>query len=86
MSDEKNRFGDKLHDLEKAREDLWAAEQDRKLLDQIRARVRSGQLLCPKCHEALVELVENGVVVMACPQEEGAWLDRGTLKRVLSHK
>ncbi|MBF6567450.1 MAG: zf-TFIIB domain-containing protein [Candidatus Binataceae bacterium] len=86
MSDEKNRFGDKLHELEKARENLWAAEQDRKLIEQMRARVKSGQLLCPKCHEALVERSENGVIVMACPKDEGAWLDSVTLKRVLSNK
>jgi nucleotide-binding universal stress UspA family protein len=35
-SDEKDRFGDKLADLEKVREDLWAAERDRELLARLR--------------------------------------------------
>jgi universal stress protein A len=35
-SDEKDRLGDKLANLEKVREDLWAAEQDRELLAKLR--------------------------------------------------
>lgn len=35
-SDEKDRFGDKLANLEKVREDLWAAERDRELLAKLR--------------------------------------------------
>jgi universal stress protein A len=35
-SDEKDRLGDKLADIEKAREDVWAAERDRELLARMR--------------------------------------------------
>ncbi len=35
-SDEKDRFGDKLANIEKAREDQWAAERDRELLAKLR--------------------------------------------------
>jgi nucleotide-binding universal stress UspA family protein len=46
-SDEKDRLGDKLADLEKVREDLWAAERDRELLAKLReaaeARVAAAQ-------------------------------------------
>jgi nucleotide-binding universal stress UspA family protein len=38
-SDEKDRFGDKLHHVEKAREDQWAAERDRDLLAALRRQV-----------------------------------------------
>ena len=34
--DEKDRLGDKLRDVERAREDLYFAERDRKLLEQLR--------------------------------------------------
>ncbi len=84
MVDEKDRFGDKLREVEKAREDQWAFEQDRKLLEQMRARVKGGQLLCPRCHEPLAERTEHGVAVLACPKGEGAWLDQAVLKIVLS--
>jgi nucleotide-binding universal stress UspA family protein len=35
-ADEKDRFGDKLRHLEKAREDQWAAERDQELLAKMR--------------------------------------------------
>jgi len=35
-SDEKDRLGDKLANIEKVREDLWAAERDRELLAKLR--------------------------------------------------
>jgi ribosomal protein L37AE/L43A len=38
MSDEKDRFGDKLHEVEKAREDQWAAELDRRLMEKLREK------------------------------------------------
>jgi hypothetical protein len=84
MSDEKDRFGDKLRDLEKAREDQWAFEQDRKLIEQMRERVKSGQLLCPRCHEPLAERVEHGHAVLACPKDEGVWLDQAAFRHLLS--
>lgn len=36
--DEKDRFGDKLRDAEKAKEDQFFAERERQLLDKLRAR------------------------------------------------
>jgi ribosomal protein L37AE/L43A len=84
MVDEKDRLGDKLRDVEKAREDQWAFEQDRKLIEQMRARAKSGQLMCPRCHEPLVERVEHGIRLMACPTGEGAWLDNATLQHLLT--
>ena len=38
MKDEKDRLGNKLHDVEAAREDQWAAEQDAKLLRRMREK------------------------------------------------
>jgi len=35
-SDEKDRFGDAIANIEKVREDLWAAERDRELLAKLR--------------------------------------------------
>ena len=36
VSDEKDRYGDRLHNVEKAREDQWAAARDRELLAELR--------------------------------------------------
>ena len=38
MADEKDRLGDKLQNLEKAREDQWAAQRDRELLDKLQLK------------------------------------------------
>ncbi|MGH8013307.1 MAG: hypothetical protein ACREQ4_12495 [Candidatus Binataceae bacterium] len=38
MDDNKDRAGDKLHDLEKAREEQWARERDKELLEKLRQK------------------------------------------------
>ncbi|MGH7988489.1 MAG: hypothetical protein ACRD4Q_10500 [Candidatus Acidiferrales bacterium] len=38
MDDSKDRMGDKLHDLEKAREEQWARERDKELLEKLRQK------------------------------------------------
>jgi hypothetical protein len=66
MDDQKDRFGDKIHDLEKAREDQWAREGDRVLLEKLHARQRLA-LRCPRCETQLVSQVRGKSSVMACP-------------------
>jgi hypothetical protein len=39
MSDEKDRMGDKLRDVEKARESQWAHDHDEDLLQKLRERL-----------------------------------------------
>jgi hypothetical protein len=36
MAGEKDTLGDKLHDLESARENQWAAQRDRELPEKLR--------------------------------------------------
>ncbi len=38
MADEKDRFGEKIHQSEKALEDQWARQQDAELLEKIRQK------------------------------------------------
>ena len=40
---EKDRLGDKLKDLEKAREDQYFAEREKKLLDKLRRAPADGE-------------------------------------------
>jgi len=40
MADEKDRFGEKIHQSEKAREDQWARQQDAELLENPREEGR----------------------------------------------
>jgi hypothetical protein len=86
MDDQKDRFGDKIRELEKAREDQWARERDRQLLDRqllekIRAR-QHWQLGCPRCSAQLVRQAGGDLTIMACPNGHGAWLEEAPLARL----
>ena len=81
MSDEKDRLGDKLHDVEKAREDQWAREEDRRLLDKLRQR-QTADLHCIQCNSKLVPRAAAGVVIMTCPNNHGGWLDAEALSQL----
>jgi Transcription factor zinc-finger len=83
--DNKNRLGDKLHDVEKAREDQWARKSDEELIEKMRKRL--SEHACPMCKEFLVPKTDSGVSMYTCPQGHGAWLDASALKAVLKeHK
>ena len=85
MADEKDRLGNKLHDIEKAREDQWARQHDDELLELMRKRL--SETACPHCKKFLVAKTERGMAMHACPQGHGAWLDESALKAVLKeHK
>jgi hypothetical protein len=92
--DEKDRFGDKIHDLEKAREDQWAAQRDRELLENLRrkqaelkqamsAATETMGALCPRCHHQLVKGEKGGVAFLTCPDDHGAWLDESEWAKLL---
>ncbi len=85
-SDEKDRFGTKLRDAERAREDQYFAEQDRRLMEEFRKKQvgeqKAGEMVCPRCGTGLQNAVEYGVSVEQCPGCGGVWLDRGELERL----
>jgi hypothetical protein len=88
---EKDRLGDKLHDVEKAREDIYFAERDRKLVEQLRlgkesdaedAAKRAAHMRCPKCGERLNRHSLHDVEVEECPGCHGMWLDQGEAEKI----
>jgi len=85
MDDQKDRFGDKIHDLEKVREDQWAHEQDRALLEKMRTRQRS-TLHCPRCEVQLVAQAGGELTIMACPNGHGGWLEGSALERLIESR
>lgn len=42
MNDEKDRFGDFIRLLERAREDVYFAEKDRELIDRLKRHLEKG--------------------------------------------
>ena len=81
MDDQRDRFGDKIHELEKAREDQWAREQDRALLEKMRTR-QQPVLNCPRCEAQLISRPGAGLTLMACPNGHGAWVEGAALERL----
>ena len=54
MENEKDRFGDTMRLVERAKEDIYFAERDRELLEQLRTQLRKVENVeaprsCPKC-------------------------------------
>ncbi len=82
MADEKDRLGEKLHDVEAAREDQWARQRDAELLEQIRQK-QHGAMHCPRCGKTLVEKKQGAVIFLACPGDDGAWLDAAAVKSLM---
>lgn len=81
MSDNRDRFGDKLRDAERAHEDKWARERDQQLIEKLREKEHA-QLHCPQCTAKLAPRVEAGLALLACPDHHGAWLDHDTLQQL----
>jgi len=90
-TNEKDRLGDKLRDVERAREDLYFAERDRDLVAKLRqgkeneseAAIRqAARMRCPKCGEPLQQRSFNDVEIDQCPACRGMWLDAGELEKI----
>jgi hypothetical protein len=90
-SDEKDRFGDKLRNVERAREDQFFKQRDQELLDKLRENLGeeaeaaaqvAAQGRCPKCGACLTVREQQGVEVDECPSCGGVWLDSGELEKL----
>lgn len=80
--DEKDRLGDKLHDVERAREEQWAHERDRELIEKLRKKGETP--LCPQCKKPLVAETRSGVAMMVCADKHGAWIGAQALEAILA--
>ena len=75
----KDRLGDKLRDLEHAREDQFFAKRDRELIEQMRARQHGWHAEVVDLM-ALVQAVADGTVPLAALQPNTAWLDEAAAR------
>jgi Zn-finger nucleic acid-binding protein len=94
MNDEKDRFGDFIRLLERAREDVYFAEKDRELLDKLKRRLERAQqgqlenpnMKCPECGVHLHSSTLMDVRAHRCSACGGIWLERGVLQQFMNIK
>lgn len=84
--EQKDRLGDKLRDAEKAREDQFFADLDKKLLAKLREKQReqaqAGVLVCPRCGQDLAPWRFRAAEAHRCGGCGGLWLDKEAADRV----
>jgi uncharacterized protein len=52
-------------------------------LSDLNAAASPQPMRCPGCGSRLVEVERSGVLIDACPECRGVWLDRGELDKIL---
>src|SRR5262245_56780513 len=91
MSDEKDRWGDKLRQKEHAEEERYFADREKALVAKLRGELSAQQVdevreiakgRCPKDLAKLVAADRHGVTVDECPTCHGMWLEHRELERV----
>lgn len=87
MADEKDRFGETMKLVERAKEDIYFAERDRELIEKLRGQLqkveKSVAVHCPKCPGLLETYTFQGFVLDRCQSCGGIWMDKGELEGVL---
>ena len=90
MAEEKDRFGDTMKLVERAKEDIYFAERDREVLARLREQLKkvdksAADLRCPKCPGSLETYSFEGHILDRCRECGGVWMDKGELEHVI-HK
>ena len=92
MSDgEKDKFGDKLNQVEAARENEWARKRDQELLEKMRqtasdkaaVKIPAETAVCPECKHELVPNPDSSGGGMICPQRHGGWFGWDTVAKIM---
>jgi Zn-finger nucleic acid-binding protein len=88
MANEKDRFGETMRLVERAKEDIYFAAHNRELIEKLRAQLRKVNVQgeaprCPKCPGLLESFIFQEHVLDRCPACGGVWMDRGELEGVL---
>ena len=89
MENEKDRFGDTMRLVERAKEDIYFAERDRELLEKLRRRLRKVEgadapRSCPKCPGRLESYSFEEFALDRCHECGGIWLDQGELEGLVN--
>jgi len=88
MVDEKDRFGETMKLVERAKEDIYFAQRDRELIEKLKAQLQKvedqeSKLRCPKCRGLLETYTFQGFVLDRCQNCGGIWMDNGELEGII---
>jgi hypothetical protein len=88
MENEKDRFGETMRLVERAKEDIYFAEREREVLAKLRTQLRKvegveAQRACPKCPGKLESYTFEGIPLDRCHECGGIWLDKGELEAIV---
>lgn len=85
--DQKDKLGDTLRLVERAKEDIYFGERDRELMALLKAQLRKVEntvgLHCPKCPGSLESYTFHGYALDRCRECGGIWMDQGELEGVV---
>jgi len=88
---EKDTFGDKLRQKERAEEDQYFAKRDLELLEKLRDQDEAGRKAtaleiardrCPKCGKHLTTNTLDEITVETCSSCRGVWLNQNEVAAV----
>jgi len=91
MNEERDPFAEKLHQKERAEEDIFFARRDRALLEELRhareeerrARLRGlTHMRCPDCASPLERAIRHGITVSECPAGHGMWIADSDMRAI----
>ena len=68
MSGEKDKLGEKLHDVEAARENEWARKRDQELLEKLRQAAHENESARRRDQESIEKLHNQPTAVAICPE------------------
>ena len=79
MADEKDRFGETMKLVERAKEDIYFEQHDRELIEKLKAQLekadkQESQLHCPKCPGLLETYTFQGFALDRCQNCGAIWI------------
>jgi hypothetical protein len=88
VMDDKDRFGETMKLMERAKEDIYFAERDRELIEKLKGQLEKvnktgSNLRCPRCPGLLETYRFQGFILDRCHDCGGIWMDKGELEGVI---
>ena len=85
---EKDKYGETMKLVERAKEDIYFAQRDRELLEKLRSELKKvdtpgDAIHCPKCDGVWENYSFQGFTLDRCRGCEGIWMDKGELEGVI---